>query len=94
MYHPLWGMATSVKVVCTLHTILHIASSCFIRMTLSGMDRTAELAQIAVSSTLHRGLLKIYHASSTSDDIELRLCYISPNTSEDIPLELIELYVQ
>jgi len=32
--------------------------------------------------------------SSTSDDIELRLCYISPNTTQDISLKLIELYVQ
>jgi len=31
-------------------------------MTLSGMDRTAELAQVAVSSTLHHGLLVIYQA--------------------------------
>ena len=32
--------------------------------------------------------------TSTSDDIELRLCYSDPSTIEDIPLELIELYVQ
>jgi len=32
--------------------------------------------------------------SSTSDDIELRLCYTNDNIHEDIALELIELYVQ
>jgi len=32
--------------------------------------------------------------SSTSDDIELRLCYFNAAANEDIPLELIELYVQ
>ena len=32
--------------------------------------------------------------TSTSDDIELRLCYRQSSTFEDIPLELIELYVQ
>ena len=32
--------------------------------------------------------------SSTSDDIDLRLCYSNINIYEDIPLELIELYVQ
>ena len=32
--------------------------------------------------------------TSTSDDIELRLCYHNTNPYEDIPLELIELYVQ
>jgi len=57
-------MTTSAKVVCTLHIISCIASSCFIQMTLSGMDRTAhaELAQVAVRPTLHHGLLVIYQA--------------------------------
>ena len=32
--------------------------------------------------------------TSTSDDIELRLCYEDDSNFEDIPLELIELYVQ
>lgn len=32
--------------------------------------------------------------SSTSDNIELRLCYENSGTGSDVPLELIELYVQ
>ena len=32
--------------------------------------------------------------SSTNDDIELRLCYNDGASTEDIPLEIIELYVQ
>lgn len=63
-------------------------------MTLSGMDRTAELAQVAVMQFNTPPWFTGDLPSSTSDDIELRLCYISPNTTQDIPLKLIELYVQ
>ena len=31
--------------------------------------------------------------TSTSDDLELRLCYVNDNIHEDVALELIELYV-
>jgi hypothetical protein len=32
--------------------------------------------------------------NATTDDIELRLCTSFPPENEDVPIELIELYVQ
>ena len=32
--------------------------------------------------------------STTTDDIEMRMCFDQPSVDEDIPIEIIELYVQ
>ena len=60
----------------------------------SGMVRIVHPPAHAISSTtLHAWFTKNL-PTPTTDDIGLRICVANTPSTEDVPLELIELYVQ
>jgi hypothetical protein len=63
-------------------------------MMFSGMVRTVHPPAHAVSSTtLHAWFTKNL-TNATIDDIDLRICTSDTPDRDDVPIELIELYVQ
>ena len=88
------NLLETVYFVRVAYTLPGVVSTYSTPMMFSGMVRTVYPTAHAVSSTTLHGLATKNLTSATTDDIELRICTTFLPGEDDVPLELIELYVQ
>ena len=83
-------MITSMRVVCVLSEVI---SMCSTPTMYSGMVKTVHPPVYTCSSTILHVSQRSCPLLYITDDIELRLCTDFYLGFDDIPIELVELYV-
>ena len=91
-YHPLLVVTTSVRLVYQLGLHLQMGTS-ILMVTASGMAKVVDPAVATCCTFNNPPWFCKQLPQTTTDDMEVRICATHGITNEDMPVELIEIYV-